>query len=190
MAATVTPRSEQKRLDDPELERLLVNWQRWRVGDPGAHSPSEVSVESGLDPDRMDRAGSGMQRRYHETYVPVLVRDAIIVEQAINGLPEEYANCLVATYLLMPWKADDAIAKHLSYGSRQTYYRRLDDAKIMVKTRIYAQRRHNDRHRRAAETAANYRAEQTGDADIRAQQDREVWEKVKRGGLDDVDRNL
>lgn len=167
MAATVTPRSDQKRLDAPELERLLVNWQRWRVGDPdNSRHHSEESIASGLDPNRMDRAGTGMQRRYYESVVPINVRDAIAVEDAINGLPEEYAKCLITAYLLMPGQSDEAIALALEYRSRQTYYRRLDDAKVMVKSRIYGQRRQAERYREAAER------------------------RLSTTRLDDVDKNL
>lgn len=142
-----TPRSERKRFISPEVERLLDNWRRWRVGDPDGRVLSEASIQSGLDPDRMDRAGSGMQRRYRLTSVPVIVRDAIAVEEAVAAIPREYADCLTLEYILKPEWTDQQRADHLNIGSRQTYYRRVDDAKIMVQSRIYGQRRAIEKER-------------------------------------------
>lgn len=137
------PRSERRRYDDPDLERMLVNWQRWRLGDSSERT--SVSIASTLNPDRM--RGTGGYDRYRETNVPVLLGDANTIEDAINGLPLEFRHAIEIAYIRRPEWTDEQRAEALGYGSRQTYYRRLDDAKVMIRTRIYGQRRDADRAR-------------------------------------------
>lgn len=148
---TDVARSDRPRYVDAELERLLLNWQRWKCGDPSEQN--EVSIESGLNPDRMTITGQSYDR-YRETKVPALMGDALTVQEAIygdgrgvSGIPKEFQQCLSMEYLEHPEWTDERRAHALGYGSRQTYYRRLDDAKIMVRTKIYGQRRRVEKAR-------------------------------------------
>lgn len=154
MNRTDAPRSDRPRYVDPELERLLLNWQEWRMGGPRAN---RVSIESGLNPDRVRSTGFGSYDRYRETVVPVLIGDAMTVNEAIygdgrgvSGIPEEFQRCLSMEYLEHPEWTDEARAEALGYNSRMTYCRRVDDAKIMVKTRIFGQRRNAEKARQTA----------------------------------------
>lgn len=116
---------------DAETERLMQNWARWKSGAGVA-----MAVSSAYN---LEATGA-----WGETPMPLIDGDAIMVDAAVESLPDGLKVVLIE-YWVRGGLIDQKVRR--CRCTRRTFYRRLDDANRKVVQLVQERRRSYGRAR-------------------------------------------
>jgi hypothetical protein len=102
---------------DPDIERRLENWARWKGG-AGAGGIGYASAQLGLS--------AGGSSGYREAVIPVWDNEAAVTDQAVQALDESLREVIEASYL-PPAGTVVAVAHALDIAVR-TLHQRMERA--------------------------------------------------------------
>jgi hypothetical protein len=111
-------RDTDARFVDPILESTLERWRDWRGGD----APNPLGYA------RVSGAGTSNAQGFRSSSVPTALGPAKVIQNAIEGLQPTFRAALTVEYLY-PELTQEARCRVLGVNSRQTYVRRVDEAK-------------------------------------------------------------
>jgi len=114
-----------KRHVDHETERLMQNWARWRSG---------VSVSVGVSSAYQLEA----RGRRSETPMPLINGDAVLVDQAVEALPDGLKIVLIE-YWVRGGRNEQKLKR--CRCTERTFYRRLEDGNTRVRREVEARRK-------------------------------------------------
>lgn len=78
---------------DPDIERKLQNWSRWKVGE------GTSSGGLGFAAAKLGASAGGGSSGYREAVVPTFDAEAAVTDEAVQSLKREYRVAIEAYYL-------------------------------------------------------------------------------------------
>jgi hypothetical protein len=78
---------------DPDIERKLENWSRWKIG------AGLLSGGLGYAAASLGAAAGGGSAGYREAIIPTFDAEAAVTDQAVQALPVTLREAIEATYL-------------------------------------------------------------------------------------------